>query len=45
MIVTKIEVLWFEKKMYHCFAKMTNRDTFASRHCTAILKLFKQVRV
>ena len=45
MIVTKIEVLWFEKKMYHCFAKMTNRDIFAIRHKTTMLKLFKQVRV
>ena len=40
----EIAVLWFEKKMYHCFAKMANRDIFAIRHCTTILKLFKQVR-
>ena len=38
MIVTKIEVLWFEKKMYHCLAKMTNSDTFAIRHKTKHVK-------
>ncbi len=34
MIVTKIEVLWFEKKMYHCLAYFVYPETVRNKDGT-----------